>query len=202
MYDNIDNLWSILFTTGYLTCRGDVEGDVYPLAIPNLEIRRIFTEQVMEWFRDEVQKEPSMLDKFCKAVAMGDGETVQGMFSDYLQKTISIRDTSVRKEKKENFYHGILLGLLSHRGDWNVDSNAESGEGFSDIQVEIESENTGIVIEVKYPDSGNLESGCREALKQIEDMGYEDRLKKDGMTTIIKYGIACWKKKCMVQVEC
>lgn len=199
LYENIDNLWSVLFTTGYLTCRGEPDGDVYPLAIPNLEIRGIFIDQVMEWFQEEVQREPSMLEEFCRAVARGDGENVEKLFTGYLQKTISIRDTSVRKEKKENFYHGILLGLLSYREDWDVDSNVESGDGYSDIQVEIESERTGIVIEVKYPDNGNLDAGCREALKQIEDTGYADRLEEDGMSTIIKYGIACWKKRCMVR---
>lgn len=219
LYENIDNLWSVLFTTGYLTCRGEPDGDFYPLAIPNLEIRRIFTDQVMEWFQEEARRDTSMLEEFCKAVARGDAQTTEKLFTDYLQKTISIRDTSVRKEKKENlpggkattkgskgqnpsvcFYHGILLGLLSYREDWDVDSNVESGDGYSDIQVEIESERIGIVIEVKYPDRGDLEAGCREALKQIEDTGYVDRLREDGMTTIIRYGIACWKKRCMVRV--
>lgn len=201
LYENIDNLWSVLFTTGYLTCREKADGDVCPLVIPNLEIRKIFVDQVMEWFQKEVRKEPSMLEGFCKAVARGDGEEVEKLFTAYLQKTISIRDTSVRKGKKENFYHGILLGLLSYREDWDVDSNVEAGEGYSDIQVEIESERTGIVIEVKYPDSGDLKAGCREALRQIEDTGYADRLRGDGMSTVISYGIACWKKRCMVQTS-
>lgn len=201
LYENIDNLWSVLFTTGYLTCREKADGDVCPLVIPNLEIRKIFVDQVMEWFQKEVRKEPSMLEGFCKAVARGDGEEVEKLFTAYLQKTISIRDTSVRKGKKENFYHGILLGLLSYREDWDVDSNVEAGEGYSDIQVEIESERTGIVIEVKYPDSGDLKAGCREALRQIEDTGYVDRLRGDGMSTVISYGIACWKKRCMVQTS-
>ena len=126
---------------------------------------------------------------------------MERLFTAYLKKTISIRDTSVRKAKKENFYHGILLGLLSHRGDWDVDSNIESGDGYSDIQVEIEEESIGLVIEVKYADNGDLEAGCKEAFKQIEETGYEERLKEDGMTRIIRYGIACWKKSCMVRVE-
>lgn len=105
----------------------------------------------------------------------------------------------MRKAKKENFYHGILLGLLSHRVDW-VDSNIEAGDGYSDIQVEIEEGSIGLVIEVKYANEGNLEAGCRRALEQIEEAGYEKRLKEDGMTIIIKYGIACWKKECMVRV--
>ncbi len=123
---------------------------------------------------------------------------METQFNAYLQKTISIRDTAVRKEKKENFYHGILLGLLSHHGDWDVSSNAESGEGFGDILVEIENDRIGMVIEIKYADNGNLTIGCDEAMKQIEDKRYDSRLVEDGMTTIIQYGIACWKKKCRV----
>ena len=105
----------------------------------------------------------------------------------------------MRKEKKENFYHGVLLGLLSHREEWDIRSNAESGDGFSDILIEIEDDEIGIVIEVKYPDKSSLETGCQEALKQIEKKGYEERLLEDGMTTILKYGIACEKKRCMVR---
>ena len=201
LYQSIDNLWSVLFTTGYLTCKEAGEDDVFSLVIPNLEIRKIFEEQVMEWFQEEARKDAPMLDRFCRAFAKGDGEAVERLFTAYLKKTISIRDTSVRKAKKENFYHGILLGLLSHRGDWDVDSNIESGEGYSDIQVEIEAESIGLVIEVKYADNGDLEAGCKEAFKQIEETGYEERLKEDGMEHIIKYGIACWKKSCMVRVE-
>ena len=201
LYQSIDNLWSVLFTTGYLTCKEAAEEDVYSLVIPNLEIRKIFAEQVMEWFQEEARKDAPMLDEFCWAFAKGDGEAVERLFTAYLKKTISIRDTSVRKGKKENFYHGILLGLLSHRGDWDVDSNIESGDGYSDIQVEIEEESIGLVIEVKYADNGDLEAGCKEAFKQIEETGYEERLKEDGMTRIIRYGIACWKKSCMVRVE-
>ncbi len=200
LYKNIDNLWSVLFTTGYLTQRGESDGDVYTLAIPNQEIRQIFISQILEWFQTEARKDTPKLDAFCEAFTRGDAAMIEQYLGDYLQKTISIRDTSVRKEKKENFYHGILLGLLSHREDWDIDSNAESGDGFSDILVETEDGQTGIVIEVKYPDSQNLETGCEKALRQIEDLGYESRLRQDGMTTILKYGIACWKKGCMVRM--
>lgn len=148
------------------------------------------------------------------------GRAIETLFNAYLAKTISIRDTSVRKRKKENFYHGILLGLLSHQEDWYIRSNAESGDGFSDILMEIEDEGIGIVIEVKYPgrpDSGRkpekagdaaeksarardeaLEKGCLEALAQIEDLGYDAQLTLGGMDTIIKYGIACDRKRCRV----
>lgn len=200
MYNSIDNLWSVLFTTGYLTRCGEEEGDrTYGLTIPNLEIRQIFIEQVMEWIQEEARKDTPKLDEFCDAFLKGETETIEALFTAFLKKTISIRDTSVRKEKKENFYHGVLLGLLSHREEWDIRSNAESGDGFSDILIEIEDDEIGIVIEVKYPDKSSLETGCQEALKQIEKKGYEERLLEDGMTTILKYGIACEKKRCMVR---
>lgn len=200
LYKNIENFWSVLFTTGYLTRCGRSDGEFYQLAIPNHEIRKIFINQILEWFQEEVRKDIPQLDAFCAAFPKADAEAIEEQFNAYLSKTISIRDTSVRKDKKENFYHGILLGLLSHREDWEIDSNAESGEGFSDILIEIDERNIGIVIEVKYPDSGNLDAGCIEALKQIEALGYETKLRQDGMTTIIKYGIACNKKHCRVML--
>ncbi|MEH2956472.1 AAA family ATPase [Candidatus Merdisoma sp. JLR.KK006] len=203
MYNSIDNLWSVLFTTGYLTKCGEEEGDrAYGLTIPNLEIRQIFIEQVMEWIQEEVRKDTPKLDEFCDAFLKGETETIEALFTAFLKKTISIRDTSVRKEKKENFYHGVLLGLLSHREEWDIRSNAESGDRFSDILIEIEDDEIGIVIEVKYPDKSSLETGCREALEQIEKKGYEERLLEDGMTAILKYGIACERKRCMVRSCC
>lgn len=201
LYNNIDNLWSVLFTTGYLTQRGAEMTDVYQLAIPNLEIRQIFVEQIQEWFREESRKDTSRLDALCAAFLQADAEAVETQFNAYLRKTISIRDTAVRKAKKENFYHGILLGLLSHREDWIVTSNAESGDGYSDILVEAEEESVGIVIEVKYAENGNFEKGCRDALEQIDKMEYETELQQEGMARIIKYGIACYKKRCRVRTE-
>lgn len=201
LYKSIDNLWSVLFTTGYLTQRGMTVDDMYRLAIPNLAIRQIFVDQILRWFQAEARKDTPKLDAFCEAFVQGDAEAIERQFGDYLRRTISIRDTSVRKGKKENFYHGILLGLLSHREDWDIVSNAESGEGFSDILIEIEEESIGIVIEVKYPDDQDLGAGCRKALDQIEKMGYQTRLCQDGMRMIYKYGIACWKKGCMVRLE-
>lgn len=199
-YENLDNLWSVLFTTGYLTRRGKAEGEIYRLSIPNLEIRRIFTEQVQEWFQKEAKKDVPKLDAFCEAFVRADIETIEKQFNAYLCKTISIRDTAVRKEKKENFYHGILLGLLSHRGDWDIVSNAESGEGYSDILVEIEDKGIGMVIELKYSETEDMEAACREALQQIEKKDYKSRLIEDGMETIFQYGIACRRKKCQVKV--
>lgn len=199
LYKNTDHVWSVLFTTGYLTWQQKFDSGSFQLIIPNLEIRKIFIEQIEEWFQDEVRKDMPKLDAFCEAFIKEDAESIESYLNTYLQKTISIRDTSVQKEKKENFYHGILLGLLSCHEEWDICSNAESGEGFSDILVEIEEKQTGIVIEIKYSEHGNLDLSCAEALKQIEDKDYAARLKLDGMTTILKYGIACWKKRCKVK---
>lgn len=200
LYSNLDNLWSVLFTTGYLTLRGEPDGKLCPLAIPNLEIKEIFTEQIMEWFQEDARRDTPRLDAFCTAFPKGDATSIEELFNAYLLRTISIRDTNVRKKKKENFYHGIILGLLSHREDWLVESNAESGEGYSDILVEVLEEGIGIVIEVKYAEDGDLEEGCAQALTQIEEKGYESKLFLDGMETVLKYGIACNRKRCKVRL--
>lgn len=214
LYQSTENLWSVLFATGYLTRRKTVDTDdtgdtavydaedIYPLAIPNREIRKIFIDQVMEWFKEEIRKDVPKLDAFCDAFAKGDAACAEQYFNAYLRKTISIRDAGARKGRKENFYHGILLGLLSHREDWIITSNAESGDGFSDILIELEEEGVGIIIEVKYPDGENdLENGCNKALSQIGKMNYEEKLQHDGYTAIYKYGIACHKKRCMVRMQ-
>ena len=197
LYKDVEHLWSVLFATGYLTQRKKRDKDEYGLVIPNLEIRQIFIDQIREWFQEEVRKDTPMLDAFCRAFLEADVSNIEKSFNQYLGRTISIRDTNVRKVKKENFYHGILLGLLSHREDWDIDSNAESGNGYSDILVEAE-EDTGFVIEIKYSEEEKLDKGCKEALKQIEEKHYEEKLREDGMTTIRKYGIACNRKKCKV----
>ena len=197
LYDSVDNVWSVLFTTGYLTQRGKPEGKKLQLVIPNLEIRSIFEEQVMEWFRESVQRDGMALAEFCEVLKDGNAAGVEKKFSSYLRKTISIRDTFV-KNRKENFYHGILLGILGYKDEWDVSSNKESGEGYSDIQVIIEDEEIGIMIELKYADDGDLDAGCAKALKQIEDNKYEENLLDAGMQTILKYGIACYQKRCKV----
>lgn len=194
----MDNLWSILFTTGYLTKRGEDENGVTGLVIPNKEIRWIFEEQIQEWFEEETKKDMQMLGNFCRAFEENDVDAIEKGFSAYLRKTISIRDTNARKERKENFYHGILLGLFAGMEGWNVRSNAESGEGYSDISVEVEDKDIGIVIELKYAEKAAFEDGCKEALRQIRDRKYEEMLMDDGMTTIRRYGIACYKKRCKV----
>ena len=200
MYDSVENIWSVLFTTGYLTQRGKREGNSFRLAIPNMEIRKIFTTQIMDYFKQSVQKNGKALDKFCEALKNGDAGGVEKQLNEYLRRTISIRDTFVKKQMKENFYHGILLGLLGFKDTWSVSSNKESGDGYSDILVEIEEESIGIVLEVKYPEDGNLEAGCRAALEQIEKKGYVEELRDEGMEQILKYGIACYKKRCGVML--
>ena len=198
--NSIENLWSVLFTTGYLTQRGMADGDKYYLVIPNYEIRKLFIRQIREWFRYQAGSDRKTLDKFCNAFPDGDGELIEELFNDYLWNTISIRDTTVRNEKKENFYHGILLGILGFQDDWIVKSNAESGIGYSDILIETRRNRIGIVVEMKYAEDGNLEAACQKALQQIEDKKYESKLKEDGMRRIIKYGIACYKKECKVKM--
>ena len=199
---NIDNLWSILFTTGYLTQRGFDSNDLTELVIPNKEIRWIFVQQIREWFQEESVKDRKKLESFCKAFQENDTKAIEKGFNEYLWNTISIRDTSVRKEMKENFYHGILLGLLAYMDGWLVKSNAESGEGYSDISIEIRQREIGIVIELKYAENGTFDASCQEALRQIHERKYETALIENGLHTIYRYGIACYKKRCKVVSEC
>jgi hypothetical protein len=198
LYDSIENLWSVLFLTGYLTQCGREDGKKLRLKIPNKEIRDLFIEQIGKWFSDAVKKDSPKLDKFCDAFPAGDAETIESLLNDYLWNTISVRDTAVAKGRKENFYHGILLGLLGHRENWLVMSNAESGEGYSDILIETPEGRIGVVIELKYVEAGKLEEGCAEALKQIDEKKYDAPLLADGMQSIVKYGIACYRKNCKV----
>lgn len=202
LYEDIDHVWSVLFTTGYLTQRGKAEGERYFLAIPNREIHKIFVEQIQKWFQEEVKKDAPKLDAFCEAFVRADANAIEKLFNAYLQKTISIRDTAVQRQKKENFYHGILLGLLSHWENWEIRSNAEAGSGYSDILIEMQQEeNIGIVIEIKYQENGDLKEGSQAALRQIEEKEYDLKLIEEGMEKIYRYGIACWKKKCGVQIQ-
>lgn len=198
---SIEHLWSVLFVTGYLTQHGAAGEDKYRLVIPNREIRKLFVRQIREWFQDAAEKDTPKLDALCDAFPAEDVDTIEELFGDYLWNTISIRDTAVRKEQKENFYHGILLGLLGHKESWLIKSNAGSGIGYSDILVEIPKNRVGLVIEMKYAEDGDMNAACMEALGQIEDRQYTARLKEDGMRTVIKYGIACHKKECKVAKE-
>lgn len=198
---DIDNLWSILYTTGYLTQYGRQEGDLTELVIPNKEIRWIFVQQIRSWFQEETRKDTVKLECLGRAFQENDAAAIEDIFTAYLGKTISIRDTSTRKDRKENFYHGVLLGLLSSVDGWIVRSNAESGEGYSDIIIEIEAQEKGIVIELKYAENAAFDAACQEALRQIREKKYEEMLVRDGMRTIYRYGIACYKKRCRVITE-
>lgn len=199
MYRSLENVWSLLFMTGYLTQRGRVDAKRYKLAIPNLEIRDIFETQIMEYFKESVAKDGDTLSRFCDALKNGEETKVGEIFESYLKKTISIRDTFVRKASKENFYHGILLGILGVKEEWYVSSNQESGEGYSDILVETENSETVILIEVKYANDGNLDQACERALQQIEEKKYDEELRENGVDKILKYGIACYMKRCKVK---
>ena len=202
LYSSIDNLWSTLFMTGYLTQRGSEDDGRYRLVIPNREIRNIVTDHILSLFQDEVKKDGQMANAFCQALMEGKEKEVERLLTAYMGKTISIRDTFVRKSIKENFYHGILLGILSFKTGWEVSSNRESGTGFSDILIEIDDSDIGIVIEVKYSDDEDqLEKDCKEALKQIKDRDYTQKLRDAGFHKILKYGIACQIKTCKVLVE-
>lgn len=198
MYSSIDNLWSVLFTTGYLTQRGKPEKKTFCLAIPNMEIREIFTEQIMTLFKEDIHKNRETVENFCHALQKGNAEEVEKQFTQFLKRTISIRDTFVKKRLKENFYHGILLGILGSHPAWIVSSNRETGDGYSDILLVTDDEETGIVVEIKYAENGKLEESCREAIEQIEVNRYEESLRDEGIEHILKYGIACYKKRCRV----
>lgn len=200
MYDSIDNLWSVLFTTGYLTQRGKPDGDNFRLVIPNVEIRKIFTSQIMELFKESVPKNGEALRNFCQALRNGDVKSVERLLGEYLRKTISIRDTFVKRQMKENFYHGILIGILGFADTWSVSSNKESGDGYSDILVETDDGETGIILELKYAEDGKLDESCREALRQINLRRYEEELLDEGVEHILKYGIAFYKKRCRVML--
>ncbi len=200
IYQTIDNIWSLLFTTGYLTQRGRAEGRQMKLAIPNLEIRDIYVTQIMEFFKENVRKDGDTLNRFCNALQKGDAEVVEKVFTEYLRRSISIRDTFIKKDMKENFYHGVLVGILGVKDRWGISSNQEMGEGYADILAEPDTGDMGIIIEVKYAHDGDLDAACKEALKQIAYTRYEDDLEDDGVEHILKYGIACYKKRCKVML--
>ena len=197
--DSIDNIWSVLYSTGYLTSRGRLPGKQMKLALPNREVRELFIDLVKDWFREETRADTSRINRFCAAFPKGDVATIQDMLHDYLWDSISVRDTAVRSSMKENFYHGMLLGLLQSQESWIVRSNAETGIGYSDISVATP-ERLGMVIELKYAEDGNLEAACTKALAQIDEKKYDEALRRRGMKTILKYGIAFWEKECHVML--
>ena len=197
--DSIDNIWNVLYSTGYLTCRRRIPGRQMELVLPNREVRELFIDLVKDWFEEMTQADSDRINHFCAAFPAEDAATIQKMLGDYLWDSIRVRDTAVRTNMKENFYHGMLLGLLRSQGNWLVKSNAETGEGYSDISIQTLSR-IGIVIEIKYAEDGNLEAACAEALRQIEKKKYAEGLKRRAMGKIIKYGIAFWEKECMVVI--
>ena len=204
-YDEIDNsienLWSVLFTTGYLTQVGKVERNVYKLVIPNKEIREVFVLQIQEWFRQTVLREAEPMRAFCKAFENGNAEEIQKRLTRILTNMISVLDTKARENEKENFYHGLLLGLLRCEANWLIQSNTESGDGFPDILIEPDDPDTGIIVEVKYAKTvAELEKACERAMAQIRDRRYEERLRNEGRNEILAYGIAFCKKRCRVMV--
>ena len=207
LYASMDNLWSTLFMAGYLTHKGRVDTKRFRLAVPNREIRNIITEQVLALFKQNVEKDGQLLNDFCTALSDGHTDEVERLFSEYMKKTISVRDTFARKELKapddikENFYHGLLLGILGFKAGWSVMSNRESGNGFSDIMIMIDDAEIGIVIEVKYAESHDLEAVCKDALKQMIDKRYAEYFEQQGIKKILKYGIACRVKECKVMLE-
>lgn len=202
MFANADNIWSSLFMTGYLTQRGEAFGNRVNLVIPNLEIRNIITSHLLKLFQTEiVAKDGTRLNSFCEALLQGQQDEVEHLLTEYLRETISVRDTFVRKPTKENFYHGILLGVLAYKDGWSVRSNKETGAGFSDILVRVDNTDVGIVIEIKYAEENMLEAACAKALEQIEAQGYADSFADEGVSKILKYGIACNRKMCKVRVK-
>lgn len=205
--NSIDNIWSVLFTTGYLTNAGEIElpgggGYGYRLVIPNKEVRQVFVSQIQEWFRQTVTYDDGSVQDLCEAFMAGDIDKIQSNLNMILIKTISVLDTKARDDQKENFYHGLLLGLLRSKPDWRIKSNRESGDGFSDISIEPTIPEKGIVVEVKYSNTiSGLDDACGKAMKQIRDRRYDEALREDGREDIIAYGIAFCRKRCKVVCE-
>ena len=201
MYSSLDNLWSVLFTTGYLTQTQRLDTRRFCLVIPNEEIRDIFTEQILDLFRENVRRDSALLGRLCDALQTGDAASAQKSLGDYLRRTISIRDTAVRRSLRESFYHGLLLGILSAKENWDVSSNQEAGDGYSDLIVRLNNYELAMIIELKYADDGDMDAVCRRALEQIEEKHYAEGLYDDGFDHILKYGIAFYKKRCRVMVR-
>lgn len=199
MYSSIENLWSVLFTTGYLTLQNRPSGQYYTLVIPNREVNNLFSEQIMSLFRENLAANSGARNRLCDAVETGDTQTFEKLFTEYLDDTISLRDTFVHKERKENFYHGILLGIFSWRDGWVSRSNQEAGDGFADIRVLVRRKSIGIVIEMKYAENGKFTDALNEADKQTDQENYVHELLKEDLHTIYKYSVACYKKSCRIR---
>ena len=200
--NSIDNIWSVLFTTGYLTRLGKAENGVYKLIIPNQEVREVFVLKIREWFNQTVANNRASTDKINQGFLEGEVETIQQELTMFLGETISVFDTKARNEEKEIFYHGILLGILKNYSGWVVKSNRESGDGFADILLKPKNPDAGIIVELKYVRSlHDLDQACERALEQIEDRRYDTELREDGRNDILAYGIAFCRKRCKVVVK-
>lgn len=195
----IDNLWSVLFTTGYLTQTGMTESGAYKLVIPNKEVREVYKLQIQEWFKRTVMSNTEQLKNFWKAFDGGDTKAVENYLNRTLSNSISVFDTKARDEEKESSYHTLLVGLLVGNADWLVKSNVEAGDGFADIIVETEDFDAGIIIELKYSKTfSGMDKACEKAITQIKEKRYDEYLKNDDRHDIMIYGIAFCKKKCKV----
>ena len=200
--DSIDNLWSVLFTTGYLTKDGETDDGKLRLVIPNREVREVFILQIQEWFRKTFVRDDKPMRDFCQAFQTGDSETIQKHLNLVMTRMISILDTKARDDQKENFYHGLLLGLLRSDPTWLIMSNVESGDGFSDILIEPDDPDAGIIIEVKYsPTFAGLDEACKKALEQVKTRRYDEKLRNEGRENLIAYGIAFNRKRCKAVCE-
>ena len=195
-------LWSVLYATGYLTNTIEQpmlsDSSLYQLRIPNREILQIYRDKIQSWYNITVRKDTQKWQAFCNAVKTGNAAEVQTLFNSYMSRSISIRDTFVKKEMKENFYHGMLLGILQCDSSWVVKSNQESGLGYCDLLLLVPGEKIGCAIELKYAEQGAYDAACAEALAQINAQHYTDYLRQEGMETVYIYGIACYKKSCKV----
>lgn len=197
---SIDNIWSVLFTTGYLTQVGMTEQGAYKLVIPNKEVRTVYISQIQEWFKQKIADNAEQMTSFWKAVEDGNAEEIEQYLNRTLSNTISVFDT--KAPEKENSYHTFLAGMLTGNTDWVVKSNVEAGEGFADIIIEPQNPDDGIIFELKYSkEAPGLDKACERAIKQIRDRRYFEYLKNDGRYDMMFYGIAFYKKRCKVVVE-
>ena len=200
--NTIDNVWSVLFTTGYLTQEGREMDGIYRLIIPNKEVREVFVLQISEWFNRVVANDRASTEKINRGFLEGNVEDIQRELTHFLGESISVLDTKARNEEKEIFYHGILIGILKSNVSWAVRSNRESGDGYADILIKPKNPDVGIVIELKYARSfKELDQACERALEQIKDRRYDEALREDGRNEVLAYGIAFWKKRCKVVVD-
>ena len=197
---SIDNIWSVLFTTGYLTQVGMTEQGAYKLVVPNKEVRTVYISQIQEWFKQKIADNAEQMTSFWKAVENGNAEEIEQYLNRTLSNTISVFDT--KAPEKENSYHTFLAGMLTGNTDWVVKSNVEAGEGFADIIIEPQNPDDGIIFELKYSkEASGLDKACERAIKQIRDRRYFEYLKNDGRYDMMFYGIAFYKKRCKVVVE-